>query len=108
MSVKLNEISRFINHNNSVIKYNINIVPEFEQNQTIPERQCDPNMMEEVIVDDSKSNILKYNEDEIIDLPAFIDDFFDLNEYYSYGVNKENTFIYSLLYCNPFLLNLLV
>ena len=99
MAVNLNEITKYVKHNNSELKYSLHQLDQFEQPLIIPTRIFDEsNVIIESSSRDDKSNILKYKEDEIIDLPSFINDFFDLNEHYSYGVHSSNTFIYSVYY----------
>tara|TARA_Y100000590_G_scaffold39811_2_gene42493 strand:+ start:2024 stop:2692 length:669 start_codon:yes stop_codon:yes gene_type:complete len=98
MAVNLNEITKYVKHNNSELKYSLHPVEKFEQPLIIPKRIFDESKIILDVPKEDKSNILKYKEDEIIDLPSFINDFFDLNEHYSYGVHSSNTFIYSVYY----------
>ena len=38
MAVTLNEITKYVKHNNSDIKFDINVVPEYKQPVKIPKR----------------------------------------------------------------------
>lgn len=99
MAVTLNEITKYVKHNNSDVKFDINTVPEFEQPMKIPQKVVNP---ERLLADEQEktldTNVLKYRRDEIINLPSFLDKFFDLNNYYTFGVLQEESFIYSLSY----------
>ena len=73
---------------------------EFEQPKKIPKKVVNPDKLlpdeEEKTID---TNVLKYRKDEIINLPSSLDKFFDLNNYYTFGVKQDESFIYSLIYC---------
>ena len=99
MAVTLNEITKYVKHNNSDVKFDINAIPEFEQPMQIPKKVVNP----ERLLDDEQektldTNVLKYRHNEIINLPSFLDKFFDLNNYYTFGVVQDKSFIYSLTY----------
>lgn len=100
MAVTLNEITKYIKHNNSDIKFDLNVVKHFEQPISIPKKVINPDKLlpdiQEKTID---TNVLKYRKDEIINLPSFLDKFFDLNNYYTFGVKQDESFIYSLMYC---------
>ena len=86
-------------HNNSDIKFDINVIPHFEQPAKIPQKVVNPDrLLEDEREKTLDTNVLKYRRDEIINLPTFLDKFFDLNNYYTFGVVQEKSFIYSLLY----------
>ena len=42
MAVTLNEITKYVKHNNSDVKFEINAVPEFEQPMQIPKKVVNP------------------------------------------------------------------
>lgn len=100
MTVTLNEITKYVKHNNSDVKFELNVSSEFEQPNSIPQKVVNPEKLlpdeEEKTID---TNVLKYRKDEIINLPSFLDKFFDLNNYYTFGVRQDQSFIYSLIYC---------
>ena len=100
MTVTLNEITKYVKHNNSDVKFELNVSSEFEQPTSIPQKVVNPDKLlpdeEEKTID---TNVLKYRKDEIINLPSFLDKFFDLNNYYTFGVRQDQSFIYSLIYC---------
>ena len=100
MTVTLNEITKYVKHNNSDVKYELNVSSEFEQPTSIPKKVVNPDKLlpdeEEKTID---TNVLKYRKDEIINLPSSLDKFFDLNNYYTFGVKQDESFIYSLIYC---------
>ena len=99
MAVTLNEITKYVKHNNSDIKFDINVIPDFEQPAKIPQKVVNPErLLEDEREKTLDTNVLKYRRDEIINLPTFLDKFFDLNNYYTFGVVQEKSFIYSLLY----------
>lgn len=99
MAVTLNEITKYVKHNNSDIKFDINVNPDFEQPAKIPQKVVNPErLLEDEREKTLDTNVLKYRRDEIINLPTFLDKFFDLNNYYTFGVVQEKSFIYSLLY----------
>ena len=99
MAVTLNEITKYVKHNNSDIKFDINVVPELEQPVKIPKKVVNPErLLEDEAEKKLDTNVLKYRENEIINLPSFLDKFFDLNNYYTFGVVQDKSFIYSLLY----------
>jgi hypothetical protein len=99
MAVTLNEITKYVKHNNSDIKFDINVIPAFEQPAKIPQKVVNPErLLEDEHEKTLDTNVLKYRRDEIINLPSFLDKFFDLNNYYTFGVVQEKSFIYSLLY----------
>ena len=99
MAVTLNEITKYVKHNNSDIKFDINVNPDFEQPAKIPQKVVNPDrLLEDEREKTLDTNVLKYRRDEIINLPTFLDKFFDLNNYYTFGVVQEKSFIYSLLY----------
>lgn len=99
MAVTLNEITKYVKHNNSDIKFDINVIPDFEQPAKIPQKVVNPDrLLEDEREKTLDTNVLKYRRDEIINLPTFLDKFFDLNNYYTFGVVQEKSFIYSLLY----------
>ena len=100
MAVTLNEITKYVKHNNSDVKFDINAIPEFEQPMKIPQKVVNP---ERLLADEEEktldTNVLKYRSNEIINLPSFLDKFFDLNNYYTFGVVvQEKSFVYSLCY----------
>ena len=103
MSVTLNDITKYIKFNNTNIKFTLNTSAEFEQSFDIPIKVVDPNSCYNVEVnieneEGNSNNILQYKYDDIINLPNTLCDLLDLNNYYSYGVNEEHIFVYSLLY----------
>lgn len=99
MAITLNEITKYIKFNNSALKFNLEENPSFLQDNTIPKRIINP---EDPILDtgekDGNENVLRYKKDEIINLPSFLDKFIDLNNYYTFGVNSDHSFIHSLFY----------
>lgn len=100
MAITLNEITKYIKHNHSDINFDLNVVSNFEQPMTIPDKVVNPDKQLTLEADKTlDTNVLKYRKDEIINLPNFLSKFFDLNNYYTFGVNFEKSFIYSLLYC---------
>lgn len=99
MNITLNEITKYIKFNQTNIDLALSINEEYLQPIRIPKRVDNPN--EAVIVDEIEvkdTNVLKYKYDEIINLPSSLSEFLDLNNYYSYGVEKDNSFIYSFMY----------
>ena len=42
MAVTLNEITKYVKHNNSDIKFDINVIPAFEQPAKIPQKVVNP------------------------------------------------------------------
>ena len=104
MAVTLNDITKYIKFNNTNIKFSLNTNSEFEQSFNIPDKVLDPNLCLNDLTnniennDSSSNNILQYKYDDIIDLPNTLCSLLDLNNYYSYGVNEDFMFIYSLLY----------
>jgi hypothetical protein len=99
MAITLNEITKYIKFNNSALKFNLEENPHFIQDNTIPKRIINP---EDPILDtgekDGNENVLRYKKDEIINLPNFLDKFIDLNNYYTFGVDSNHSFIHSLFY----------
>lgn len=98
--ITLNEITKHIKFNKNNISINLNVDSEYEQPTKIPLRIENPNcdLVLDTSVKEVDNNVLKYEYNEIINLPNTFSEFLDLNNYYSYGVNKDNSFIQSFMY----------
>ena len=114
--LSFNDITKAVKSSKKKVNINIDTIEAFEQKHTIPERvirnvdlqsnnELQKNENVEIIEQQDKEQdnpiiedriIYKFNE--IINLPSKIDTLLDLNNYYTYGVNKENSILYSLLY----------
>ena len=98
-AITLNEITKYVKFNQTNVDLSLSVNEEYLQPIRIPTRVENPNdvlIEEETQVKDT--NVLKYKYDEIINLPTSFSEFLDLNNYYSYGVDKDHSFIYSFMY----------
>lgn len=111
-----NDITQAVKGNNKKIQINIDVCEDFEQKCTIPKTRLEEvdesyitNLNNKAKVNSEKeiskesikkvtnSDIIKYSMNEIINLPKKTESIIDLNNYYTYGVNKKNSLLYSLL-----------
>ena len=115
-----NDITQAVKGNNKKIQINIDVYEEFEQKCYIPKtdlEQVDESYITDLnneskinkqssspkeksykVINKSINNdFIKYNLNEIINLPKKISGIIDLNNHYSFGVNKKNSLLYSVL-----------
>ena len=101
MSVTIGNITNRIKSNKQNIKINLNVNPEFEQQNTIPKRVKQTLYNIKKDSDDPPGDI-SYCENEIVNIPKKLDNLFDnllCDNYYLYGIPiSSNSFLSSLLY----------
>tara|TARA_B110001469_G_scaffold126761_2_gene145319 strand:- start:1289 stop:2194 length:906 start_codon:yes stop_codon:yes gene_type:complete len=101
MSVTIGNITNRIKSNKQNIKINLNVNPEFEQQNTIPKRvkKSLDKLKKEPIETPGDIN---YCENEVINIPNKLDNLFDnllCDNYYLYGIPiSSHSFLSSLLY----------
>jgi len=105
-NLTISQVTKCIKRNKQNIKININSYDEFTQGYDFIVYRKKKDIKDEIktissnILNDT-SSVINYNFNEIIDIPNKLDDIFDNqlgSNYYLYGVNKENSFLISLLY----------
>ena len=102
--ISLNDIIQFIKFNKSNVKLTLDNVPEFEQGFSIPEKVVNDETwypekdFEAHLHREQDRNPLIYQEEEIINIPRNLHELYDPNYYYTFGLRKEFTFPYSILY----------
>ena len=105
-NLTISQVTKCIKRNKQNIKKNINSYDEFTQGYDFIVYRKKKDIKDEIktissnILNDT-SSVINYNFNEIIDIPNKLDDIFDNqlgSNYYLYGVNKENSFLISLLY----------
>ena len=102
--VTLNEITKFIKHNKSAIQYQLDVVPDFEQSFTIPQKVVSDETyypekdFEAHLHKEKDTTAIYYEADSIISLPNNLSKTVDLNLFYSYGLLNTHTLPYSVLY----------
>lgn len=101
--ITVNQITKYVKFNKSAIKFAVNENASFVQPFKIPKRTIDPNA-ELLNTSGSKmgisKNVIRYTEGEIVELPATLEKFIDLNCFFTFGVDSGDTFIFSILYAN--------
>ena len=102
----ISQVTKCIKRNKQNIKINLNTHDEFTQGYEFvvyrekKEGSDDIKTISSNILNDT-SSVINYNFNEIIDIPKKMETIFDNqlgSNYYLFGVNKENSFIISLLY----------
>ena len=102
----LSQVTKCVKRNKQNIKINLNELDEFTQNYNFviyrekKESDVEIKTISSNILNDT-SAVINYNFNEIIDIPKKLETIFDNqlgSNYYLFGVNKENSFIISLLY----------
>ena len=102
----ISQVTKCVKRNKQNIKINLNSYEEFTQGYEFIVYREKKNVSDEIktissnILNDT-SSVINYNFNEIIDIPNKLDDIFDNqlgSNYYLFGVNKENSFLISLLY----------
>ena len=110
--VNFNNITQAVKDNNKKIKITIDVVEDFEQKYFIPKTNMSMISNKEIESlnnlekgskqiesknkknNETKKELITYNKGEIINLPEKINKIIDLNNHYSFGINKSNS-IYS-------------
>lgn len=113
--VNFNNITQAVKDNKKKIKITIDVNEDFEQKPFIPatnmsivsdkeieklntiekeSKQKDNSNKKEI----NKPELISYTEGEIINLPDKINKIIDLNNHYSFGINKVNSILYSILF----------
>jgi hypothetical protein len=104
-SATISQITKCIKKNMHNVKINLNVNPQFEQNTEFtiyrePKKvQIETSLASKSINEDKHT--LVYKNNELIDIPRKLNESFDSlldTNYYIFGVPKENSFFYSLLY----------
>lgn len=103
MSISIGNITNRIKSNKQNIKINLNVTPEFEQNNIIKKRtKQNLDLLKKDNTDTNSKGDIIYNESEVINIPKKLDDLFDnllCDNYYLYGISINNvSFLNSLLY----------
>ena len=102
----ISQVTKCVKRNKQNIKININVHDEFTQGFDFVVYREKKEASEEIktissnILNDT-SSVINYNINEIIDIPKKLETIFDNqigSNYYLFGVNKENSFLVSLLY----------
>lgn len=101
----ISQITKCIKNNKHNVKINLNIVPQFEQAiefkiyREPKVVEIETSLASKEINEDKNTLCYKFNE--ILDIPKKLNESFDMNldsNYYIFGVPKEDSFFYSLLY----------
>jgi hypothetical protein len=102
----ISQVTKCIKRNKQNIQINLNAHDEFTQGfefvvyREKKEANEDIKTISSNILNDT-SSVINYNFNEIIDIPKKMEEIFDNqlgSNYYLFGVNKENSFLVSLLY----------
>ena len=102
----ISQVTKCVKRNKQNIKINLNAHDEFTQGYEFVVYREKKEASEEIktissnILNDT-SSVINYNFNEIIDIPKKLENIFDNqlgSNYYLFGVNKENSFLISLLY----------
>ena len=108
--LNFNELTKTIKENRKKININLETNVMFEQPLSIPKTKkihieeivSDEQIKQEKKTTNQKktelSNKLVYKENEIINLPNKSSKIFDLNKFYSFGVESKNSLLNSILY----------
>ena len=101
----ISQITKCIKKNMHNVKINLNVNPKFEQSTEFtiyrePKQvQIETSLASKSVNEDK--NTLVYKNNELIDIPRKLNESFDSlldTNYYIFGVPKEDSFFYSLLY----------
>ena len=102
----ISQVTKCVKRNKQNIKINLNVCQEFTQGfefvvyREKKETNDEIKTISSNILNDT-SSVINYNFNEIIDIPKKLETIFDNqlgSNYYLFGVNKENSFLISLLY----------
>ena len=104
-SATISQMTKCVKKNMHNVQINLNVLPEFEQStefkvyRELKEVQIETSLASKSINEDKTT--LQYKFDQIIDIPKKLNESFDNtldNQYYIFGVPKQDSFFYSLLY----------
>ena len=101
----ISQVTKCVKRNMHNVKINLNPDPDFEQSTEFVVLRKQKKVTIETSLS-SKSvnedkNTLVYKENEVLDIPRKLNEYFDSNldtQYYIYGVPSNDSFFYSLLY----------
>jgi hypothetical protein len=101
----ISQITKCIKNNKHNVKINLNSIPQFEQSIEFkiyrePKVVAIETSLASKEINEDK-HTLCYKLNEILDIPRKLNESFDMNldsNYYIFGVPKEDSFFYSLLY----------
>ena len=106
--ISISQVTKCVKRNKQTIKISLNTDKRFEQNSEFiiyrdkknKPLDADASILNANATNESNTDIL-YNNNQVIDIPQKLNDIFDNvlgDDYYLFGVNKDVSFIMSLLY----------